>query len=143
MYNLAPSIVREKLLSLVGEKEYRKFVAALNGRCNTKGRMFFWQETMWDSVQKQLGVHIEDFRTIQSFFQHCHVHGNDLEHDVVPIQYGTWKFSGKFVEAQETLFPHANDVVYGPCCEEPPRAREVFFCRECRTAKKRWAANGT
>lgn len=138
MYILEPQLARQTMLAAFGQDRYKKFVAALNGRCQSKGRMFFWQDEMWEEVQKQLKVRISDFKVISELFRHCHVHGDDLEQELVRVVYGTRKLTGAYIEAMESIFPYANEVYFGPCWKEPPNHREVFFCNGCREGKKRW-----
>lgn len=140
MYTLEAQLARETMLTSFGQDRYKKFVAAMNGRCQYKGRMFFWQEEMWNVVQKQLNVRISDFNIISGLFRHCHVHGDDLQQERVKVVYGTRKMTGAYIEALESVFPYANEVYFGPCWQEPPSHQEVFFCEACREEKKRWQA---
>lgn len=100
--------------------------------------MLFWQEEMWKQVQDQLNVRITDFNTIAVFFQHCHVHDEELKQQRVPVVFGTRHITGAHLEAMESMFPHASEVYFGPCWEAPPSHREVLYCDACRVAKKRW-----
>jgi len=137
-----PSVARQALLGVAGREEYQRFVAELNGKCQFKGRLLYWQEVLWDRAQEQLGSHITDFQAISELFRHCHVHGQDLERQVVPVVYGTRQYTGSYIEAKESSFPYANEVFLGPCWHEPPTSREVFYCSACREAKARWVQLG-
>lgn len=140
MYALEPGLARQALLDVAGPEQYKRFLAELNGRCQSKQRLFYWQETLWGHAQERLGVRIADFRTISALFRYCHVHGHELEPQMVPVVYGTWHFTGSYIEAMETSFPYANEVFLGPCWHESPTSREVFYCPDCREAKARWKA---
>jgi hypothetical protein len=140
MQTIDPEVVREVMRSAFGDVRYKNFVAELNGRCQSKNRLFYWQETMWNQVQTTLGIHVTEFETISSLFRHCHVHGPELEKELVPVLYGTRQFTGSYIEALEAFFPYANNVALGPCWHEPPTEREVFFCERCREEKAKWEA---
>lgn len=135
-----PSIARQALLDVAGPAGYKRFLAELNGRCQSKKRLFYWQESLWDQVQARLGRQIADFETIAGLFRQCHVHTSELERQVVPVVYGTFQLTGSHIEAMEASFPYANEVFLGPCWHEPPTHREIFYCPDCRTAKQRWEA---
>jgi hypothetical protein len=137
-----PSAARQALLDVAGPEQYEKFLAELNGRCQSKQRLLYWQEVLWNRAQEQLGTQISDFQVIAALFRHCHVHGQDLEPQVVPVVYGTRQLTGSYIEAMESSFPYANEVFLGPCWREAPTSREVFYCQACREATARWEALG-
>ncbi|GAA5162135.1 hypothetical protein GCM10025770_12510 [Viridibacterium curvum] len=140
MYIVDPQAAREAMRSAFGAERYAKFVSELNGRCQAKKRLFYWQESMWDQVQKTLGTHITDFEEVSNLFRHCHVHGSELKSELVPVLYGTHQLTGKYIDTMESLFPHANSVFLGPCWHESPTERKVFFCELCREAREKWEA---
>lgn len=134
-----PILVRETLHSLLGEERYRKFVACVNGRCDSMQRLFYWQEQMWAKVEEEMGIQVGDYQDIASFFRVCHVHGVDLQRDVVRIIYGTFQQVPQgYIAFEAANFPMANEEVRGPCWEEPAKHREVLFCSACREAKNEW-----
>ena len=138
MYSVDPHEAREAMRSTFGAERYTKFVSELNGRCQAKKRLFYWQESMWNEVQKTFGIRITDFEEISNLFRHCHVHGSELKTESVPVLYGTRQLTGKYIETMESLFPYANTVFLGPCWHEPPTERQVFFCEQGRKAKEEW-----
>ncbi|WP_426341351.1 hypothetical protein ACN9MZ_06180 [Pseudoduganella sp. S-14] len=138
MYKLDVQLARDTMLATFGPDRYMKFVVALNGRCQQKRRMFFWQDEMWNQVQEQLGVRINDFSTITGLFRFCHVHNEELRQELVPIGYGTRQATGNYIEAMESKFPYANEVYFGPSWHEKPKHCEVYFCDACRAAKNLW-----
>lgn len=138
MYKLDIQLVRNTMFATFGPDRYKKFVVELNGRCQPKRRMFFWQEEMWNQVQELLGFRINDFATITGLFRYCHVHDQELLPELVPIVYGTRQATGAYIEVMESEFPYANEVFFGPCWQEAPTRREVYFCNACRAAKKLW-----
>ncbi len=142
MDELDAPLARYTMLVTFGPDRYKKFVADLNGRCQSNGRMFFWQEEMWKQVQAQLGVRITDFKTVTGLFRVCHVHNEDLQQELVPVVHGTRQSTGSYIEAMEAMFPSSNEVLLGPCWQELPSHRQVFFCKACRVANKRWQELG-
>ena len=131
---------RHALLEVAGPEQYRRFLLALNGRCQGQGRLYFWQEVLWQKVEQQLGLQAADFTYISAVFRYCHVHNQELQPQMVPIVYGTYQGSGGYIEAKEQSFPYANEKFHGPCWQERPTKREVFFCQGCRESKSKWVA---
>ena len=132
------SEIRAALLTVAGRDKYRQFLVALNGPCQAKGRLYFWQELLWGKAQERLGIRVSNFKEVSALFRICHVHDVELQQDRVPVVYGTYQVTGSYIEAMEASFPYANDVFHGPCREEREKARQVLFCSLCRTEKKRW-----
>jgi hypothetical protein len=74
---------------------------------------------------------VKDARTEQT---HCHVHGTELQLDLVPIVYGLPALG----EEMQERFPHARTHVLGGCIVQLEKLALVRYCPLCRAALRDW-----
>jgi hypothetical protein len=79
---------------------------------------------------------VKDARTEQT---HCHVHGTELQLDLVPIVYGLPAFGEEYWEMQERL-PSAQAHVLGGCTVQLEKLALVRYCPVCRVGLRAWEA---
>jgi hypothetical protein len=68
----------------------------------------------------------------------CELHGEELQLDVVPIQYGLIRFDEAYYKVLQTEFPHSTKYYLGGCVVEEAKKAEVLYCSECRKAESLW-----
>jgi len=69
----------------------------------------------------------------------CELHGDRLEHGLVPIIYGLLRpHCDECRDAERQQFPNANTYVSGGCMVGEKKHTEASFCPTCRKASEAW-----
>ncbi|MFQ5682984.1 MAG: hypothetical protein ACE5HC_06895 [Candidatus Binatia bacterium] len=73
---------------------------------------------------------------------YCEIHHCVLEEKRVKVIYGlildSEKFSPDYLHAQDTQFPHTDDVVLGSCRVRSQKYRPQMVCPDCIEARNQW-----
>lgn len=132
---MTDAMLRQALSSFLGEGRYREFVR----KSYRRGRLLYWQEREWARFTAAHPEMAVDFASLQAALRVCHLHGDELQPDVVEVLDACVDLSTSYVEVRNRLFPHA---ALGPVSTEgrPLEAvrGDVWFCPTCRKAAEDW-----
>ena len=83
-------------------------------------------------------------RTNDSFY--CTIHQQELYEGTAEVIYGLLIRKEGLQAAEDALFPHAADYIWGGCVTTDnslftPKSLKVLYCPRCRQAKAEWRAN--
>jgi hypothetical protein len=116
--------IRTAFRKFVGEERFRKFVRAVSQRYPEKGRLFFWQEQLWDKFVSTVAGVGAGQDEIPRAFCICDVHDCELEQPPTNDALIEIRDTPEYGQALETLFPLA--------------VSRYFVCSRCRFDRQRW-----
>lgn len=129
------AMVRQALRAYLGEARYRRLVE----QGSRRGRLRYWQEREW---QRFMAAHPEfaaGLDVLEAALNVCHLHGDELRPDTVPLLQGCIDPAPGFVETSRRLFPNAalGTVSTEGRAVDADRA-EVRYCPSCRQVAAEW-----
>jgi hypothetical protein len=110
-----------------GEDRYRKFVRAIDGACQSKHRLLFWQQDLWQEFVLAIPLAPLAPRSdseILAAFRVCYCHGCDLRPPPEGERLPEIRRTPESELAGESLFPFAEG--------------RGFICPLCREARQKW-----
>ncbi len=107
-----------------GHERYRKFVRAINRACRSKGRLFFWQEQLWDEFAATIPDGLKTGNEVMAAFRVCDVHDCPLQSPPDDKPLVEIRDTPERELAYNTLFPFA--------------INGNLVCLQCRTAREKW-----
>src|SRR5215218_4888141 len=116
--------VRSSFRKFSGEARFRQFVRAVSQSCPKKGRIFYWQEKLWDEFISTNASAFTSEDDILEAFRICDVHGCELETPPSEDSSAEIRDTPEYNEAFRTLFPLA--------------ASRYWVCPQCRVEHQRW-----
>jgi len=125
MSKLDADKIKTAFREFAGDERYRKFVRAISQRCPEKGRLFFWQEQLWNEFSS---AHPEDTTSqgeILRILRVCYIHNSDLA-PMPPVDEPAAEFrrTPEYDQAVDNLFPLATG--------------HFFYCPECHRERQEW-----
>lgn len=134
---MTDAMLRQALSTFLGEARYREFVR----KGFRRGRLLYWQEQEWARFTAAHPEMAVDLASLETALRVCHLHGDELQPDLVDVIDACIDLSPSYVEVRNRLFPHA---ALGPVSTEgrPLEAvhGDVWFCPTCRKAAEDWQA---
>lgn len=99
----------------------------------------FWQEKDWNrftDAHPEFAVGLDELAIALRI---CHLHGEELLPDTVPVFHGCLDYADSYIKAQIRLFPWAASDPWST--EGMPfdgERTDVWYCQACREAKAQW-----
>src|SRR5262245_29494007 len=116
--------IRTEFKQFAGPERFRKFVRFVGNECRSKGRLFFWQEQLWNEFASKFPNARLSPEEILRVFCICDAHGCELG-DLPPEAHSSKiRWTPEYDRAEETLFPLASGR----------HAR----CPQCQSERQRW-----
>lgn len=127
--------LRRALAGFLGEEQFRKFVR----RGMRLGRLAFWQERAWERFVAAHPEYNDGLEALIASIQICHVHGDALLPDTVPLLRGYAAGVEEYAESSRRLFPNAAmDPVFTQGQPLEGDRVAVQYCPTCRAAREEW-----
>ncbi len=116
--------LRTSFQRFAGFDRYTKFVRAVNRACRSKGRLFFWQEQLWDEFAATTPDAPRAGEQVMVAFSVCDVHDCPLQSPVDDTPLPEIRDTPECEVAYNTLFPFA--------------INGELVCIQCRAARQKW-----
>jgi hypothetical protein len=116
--------IRTEFKRFAGAERFRKFVRFIGNECRGKGRLFFWQEQLWDEFTSKFADARLSPAQILRVFCVCDVHGCELEELPSDDPKGKIRWTPEYDQAKETLFPLGNGL--------------YVSCLRCQSEQQTW-----
>src|SRR5438270_12026926 len=100
---MTEAVLRQTLSEFLGEDRYRKFIQQVFRR----GRLPYWQEQEWARFTAAHPEMAVDLASLKAALRVCHLHGDELQPDLVDVLDACIDLSSSYVEARNRLFTHA------------------------------------
>lgn len=115
---------RASFRRFAGHDRYSKFVRAINRACRSKGRLFFWQEQLWDEFATTIPDVPTSGNEVLAAFSVCDVHDCPLQSPPDDKPLAEIRDTPENELAYNALFPFA--------------INGNLVCPQCRAAREKW-----
>ena len=116
--------LRASFRRFAGHERYTKFVRAVNRACRSKGRLFFWQEQLWEEFAATTTDAPRTGADVMASLTVCDVHDCPLQSPPDDKPLPEIRDSPELELAYNTLFPFA--------------INGNLICPQCRAAREKW-----
>jgi hypothetical protein len=131
---LPPDKLTTALEAFLGTERFTRFLAA-----GVDPRLRHWQEA---DLQRFLAAHPEFDAPLEELTKRlrvCELHRLSLQPETVEVVRGCIDWSAPYLKTRAELFPHAaQDSISDEGNADFPSHVQVWYCANCRVARKEW-----
>jgi len=123
---------------LDNDERFLKFTDSVQ---EVKGRLYFWQEGIWEDFTNQYPNVSRDFADIVTIFRYCQLHDVELLSEKTKVFHGNMDYCSRQLAIEAKKFPcHGRRTISSEGGSMPDYVTR-WYCPICRSNYDSWCKN--